>query len=102
VPQLDVITYDPGAMQRLSFAIADAAVVADIQTNAAAAGRAADGRTIYDLRPLLDPREQPDEVIDMVEQSLCYAWQRGLLQAAPGHQGGLRAPCTHVLIQRAA
>lgn len=88
MPQLDATTtlpYDPAMVQRLSYAIADAAVVADIETNAAHAGRSAEGRAIYDLRPLLDEREQPPEVIDMLHESLCYAFARGLITPAAGH-----------------
>jgi hypothetical protein len=40
-----------------AFAIADAAVVSDIETNAVLVGGRPDGRMLYDVRPMLDPRE---------------------------------------------
>lgn len=89
------VPYDPGMVERLSYAIADAAVVADIETNCPVSGRHADGRAIYDLRPVLDDREQPPEVIDMMQESLQYAFARGLIAPAPGH--GMR-PITLVTI----
>lgn len=89
------VPYDPAMVQRLSYAIADAAVVSDIETNCPVSGRAADGRAIYDLRPVLDDREQPPEVIDMMQESLSYAFARGLIAPAAGH--GMQ-PITQVTI----
>lgn len=62
-----------------AFAIADQAVVADVETNALMVGVLADGRRLYDVRPLLDPREQPPEVLDMARQAVDYGVARGLL-----------------------
>ena len=62
-----------------AFAIADAAVVSDVETNAIMVGGLSDGRRLYDVRPMLDPREQPPEVIDMAQQAVNYGLARGFL-----------------------
>jgi hypothetical protein len=72
-----------------AFSIADAAVVSDIETNGISMGALPDGRRIYDVRPMLDPREQPPEVLDMVNQAVSYGMARGLL--ASTDQAGILA-----------
>jgi hypothetical protein len=61
--------------------IADAAVVSDIECNAVAAGRDDQGRELFDLRPMVDPREVPQEVQDMHQQAIDFALDRGLIVA---------------------
>jgi hypothetical protein len=61
--------------------IADAAVTADIECNAVAAGRDEQGRELFDLRPMVDPREVPQEVQDMHQQAIDFAIERGLIAA---------------------
>ncbi|MEY8688351.1 MAG: hypothetical protein AB9M53_00545 [Leptothrix sp. (in: b-proteobacteria)] len=39
--------------------------------------------TWWDTRPMLDPREQPDHVIDMATQALAYADACGLITRHP-------------------
>ena len=63
---------------REALAIADSAVVADIECNAVA--ERMEGGRWYDTRPMLDPREQPDDFIEMARQSIDYAVQRGLVE----------------------
>jgi hypothetical protein len=67
--------------ERLSFlahVLADAMVVSDIECNAHAELDAL-GRRWFDTRPMLDPREQPEEIIDMTRQALEYALARPLV-----------------------
>ena len=64
--------------------LANRAVVADIECHAVAADRAPDGRRVWDIRPMLDPREQPPEFIDMAREAIDYALAAGLVQALPG------------------
>lgn len=57
--------------------IADRAVIADIEAEAIRVG--ARGDRTYDVRPMLDEREQPPEHIDMFSEALAYALMRGLV-----------------------
>jgi hypothetical protein len=59
-------------------AIANAAVISDIETEAVRVHIALPGRW-YDTRPMLDPREHCGPVIDMAAQSLAYAEASGLI-----------------------
>lgn len=68
----------------LAHTLADRAVVSDIECEAIAETDA-QGRKWYDTRPMLDPREQPDDTIEMMLQALDYAHQRGLISAHPQH-----------------
>jgi hypothetical protein len=61
--------------------IADAAVVSDIECNAVAVGRDEEGRELFDLRPMVDPREVPQQVQDMHQQAIDFAIERGLIVA---------------------
>lgn len=76
-----------------AFAIADAAVVSDVETNALLVGGLSYGRLLYDVRPMLDPREQPQEVIDMAQQAVNYGLARGIL--AKTDQDGVLSVARH-------
>lgn len=62
--------------------LADQAVVCDIETHAYHAGLTTEGRFIWDLRPMVDPREAPDDVIEMATLAIGYARRRGLISQA--------------------
>jgi len=62
-----------------AFAIADQAVVSDIETNGISLAVKTGHPRRYDVRPMLDPREQPPECIDMAQQAIDYALARGLV-----------------------
>lgn len=70
---------------RLAHAVADRAVVADIETNAVTITlHEGEKRTNWlDLRPMVDPREVPLQVMDMHTEAIAYAHLRGLLQSHP-------------------
>lgn len=72
----DVGTPDAWA---LGLRIADRAVVSDVETMGVPVQHA-DGRW-YDCRPMLDPREQPDSLVDMAREAIAWGLQRGLLVA---------------------
>lgn len=63
----------------LAHRIADRAVIADIETEANAQTDE-HGQRWYDTRPLLDPRELPDDWVEMNRQALEYAIGRGLVE----------------------
>jgi hypothetical protein len=77
----------PSQLDLLAYQLADAWVIDDIESNAHGE-RDADGQRWYDVRPMLDPREQPPQLIDMARLELEYASQRGLTVAHP-HRGYL-------------
>lgn len=58
-------------------AIADRAVIADIETEGDLVGAPED--RCYDIRPLIDEREHSEATLDMVSQALAYAIARGLI-----------------------
>jgi hypothetical protein len=60
--------------------IADRAVISDIESAGHRVGPL--GNRLYDVRPMLDEREQPAESIDMFSQALAYALARGLVEQA--------------------
>ena len=66
---------------REALAIADRAVLADIECEAVA--EHIEGQRWYDTRPMLDQREYPDDVVEMNRQALDYAHQRGLVSPHP-------------------
>lgn len=70
--------YTDAHREALAYQIADAAVVADIET--AAVPTLVDGQRWLDLRPMRDPREHCPEVLDQHEFAIEYALQRGLLE----------------------
>ena len=77
-----------GEQIRLAHALADAAVIADIESNAAPERIA--GQLWYDVLPMLSPHEHGPEEIDMATQALRYAVLRGLTQPHPTHAHVLR------------
>jgi hypothetical protein len=68
----------------LAHQLADRACIADIETEAIAQTDA-QGRKWHDTRPMLDPREMPDDCVEMNRQALDYARQRGLISPHPQH-----------------
>ena len=66
-------------MMRDAFALANRAVVSDIETECVRVDLG-DGAHWYDTRPMLDPREHCYDVIDMAQQALRYAEAANLVQ----------------------
>jgi hypothetical protein len=58
--------------------LAEAAVVADIETNGLHARDL--GQRVWDVRAMTDPREHCPQVVDMTRQALAYAEWRGLIR----------------------
>ena len=84
-----------GDMLRLGVAIADRAVVADIEAlpvEPSAAGAIINGRLVAwrDTRAMLNPNEHAPAVLDMAAQALAYAEHRRLIA---------RHPSTHHLVR---
>ena len=69
--------------------IANAAVVADIESNCPAL-RSPCGTTWYDTRPMLDQREHSSEVVDMAALAIQYGVEAGLLLRHAEHPYWLR------------
>lgn len=69
------------ALMRSAVRLADRAVISDIECGAVR-DRGRPGR-VYDVRPMLDEREQPSEWVDMAREALGYAAARGLVVAEP-------------------
>lgn len=72
----------PIQLAELAHQLADRACISDIEVHAHAQTDDL-GRKWYDTRPLLDPREQPDDFIEMNLQALAYAHERGLISPHP-------------------
>jgi|GEM_PF-3387980 len=72
----------PIQQAELAHEIADRAVVADIETECICVSDEA-GRGWWDTRVMLDPREMPDDCIEMSRQALDYATHRGLITRHP-------------------
>lgn len=70
-----------GEVARRAVAIADAAVIADIQSEGHKVDR--QGATWWDTRPMLNPHEHAPQVIDIAEQALAYGRMRGLIEHHP-------------------
>lgn len=70
-----------GEVARRAVAIADASVIADVQTEGHKVDR--QGVTWWDTRPMVNPHEHAPAVIDMAEQALTYARMRGLIEHHP-------------------
>ncbi len=62
-----------------AYALADRAVISDIECNCIGVRQPHDPARWYDTRPLLDPREYPDPLLEMNRQALDYADARGLI-----------------------
>lgn len=73
---------------REAMQIADRAVIADIECDGVS--EQLDGRRWYDTRPMLDPREQPADNVEMARQAIDYALGRGLAVRHPDHPHLLR------------
>lgn len=73
----DINAVQAAELFRRSLLIADRAAVADIESNAHAVRL----ETVrwYDVRPMLDEREQSPEGVDMNREALDYALMRGLI-----------------------
>lgn len=67
---------------RRAMLIANDAVIADIESNAHQ-HTDSDGRTWWDIRPMLDPREHAPQSIDMTAMAIDYAIDSGLAQRHP-------------------
>lgn len=67
-----------GEQARLAHAIADDAVICDIESEGAKVIR--QGVTWWDTRPMLSEHEHCAEVIDMAQRALAYARLRGLIE----------------------
>jgi hypothetical protein len=66
-----------GSLLDQAYKLADMYVVMDIETNGVST--TIDGQRHYDVRPWLDPHEQPGEFIDMATAAITYAAKRGLV-----------------------
>ena len=77
---LDPMT--PVELAALQQRLADRACITDIECHAHAQTDA-QGRKWWDTRPMVDPREQPDQAVDMNFEALAYAHQRGLIIPHP-------------------
>jgi hypothetical protein len=75
---------NPIQVAAMAHTLADRAVVSDIEAEAAPQTDE-HGRKWYDTRPMLDPRELPDDFVEMNRQALEYAHQRGLVSPHPQH-----------------
>lgn len=74
----------PEELHALAHQLAERACVTDIETEAVAQTDE-HGRRWYDTRPMLDPREMSDDLIEMNVQALAYAHQRGVISPHPLH-----------------
>ncbi len=78
----DINAVQAAELVRHAMQIADAAVVADIESE----GLSVDGSAgWYDVRPMLSENEHSTQCIDMATQALRYAVMRGLAQRHPDH-----------------
>lgn len=79
-----------GAIEHLVLAmrIASTAVISDIETNAICV--TLDGATWWDVRPMLDEREQPPECVDMSRQAIAYALDAQIVEQHPAQPHMLR------------
>jgi len=76
LPLVCVLHTDEAALMSAAVRIANQAVVADIQCNAA--HTKLDGQVWWDTRPMLDPREHAPQELDMALQALDYAVLAGV------------------------
>lgn len=68
----------PIQLADLAHQLADRACIADIETQAQRCPRVGAVQW-YDVRNMLDPREQPDDFVEMARQALAYAEARGII-----------------------
>lgn len=71
----------PTALIKQAFAIANTAVVADIEMECHQVMLG--GWVFYDTRPMVDPNEHDPQVVDMARQAIDYALQAGLAMQHP-------------------
>lgn len=64
--------------------IAIAAVVSDIEMMALRV-HLTDGHPWYDVRAMLDPREQPPQIIDMTSEALAFGFVVGVISTHPDY-----------------
>jgi hypothetical protein len=74
---------NPIQLAELAHRIADAAIVSDIECFCCSVQSPFSTARWYDTRPMLDPNEHADEVVDMNIQALEYADVRGLISRHP-------------------
>lgn len=79
----------PSRISAMAHKIADQSVLCDIESNALPFTDA-QGVAWHDTSTMLDPREQPDAVIDMAREAIDYALNRGLVRPHPQHAHLLR------------
>lgn len=72
----------PSRISAMAHKIADQSVLCDIESNALPFTDA-QGVAWHDTSTMLDPREQPDAVIDMMLLALDYAQARGIVTVHP-------------------
>lgn len=80
-----LLTHNPALLAdalRDAIELADRHAVAVIEQHGHEAGRAPNGRLIWDLRPMLDRSKQCADALQMAEQAVRYARARGLIQVA--------------------
>lgn len=70
------------ALWRTAFALADAKVICDVESEGVQVGPP--GQRCWDVASMLDPNEHAPQSIDMSEQALGYGVARGLLRMEPG------------------
>lgn len=68
-------------LDHMAYTLADRACICDIESNAI--DTLVSGQRWLDIRAMTDPREMPDEVIEMNRQALDYAEQRALFTRHP-------------------
>lgn len=71
-------------LTRRAYRIADGACIADIETGSVPQTDE-HGQRWYDIRPMLDPRELSDPVVDMNRVALDYALLRCIVVVHPAH-----------------
>ena len=80
---------------RRALLIANDAVIADIECNAHQ-HIDSDGRTWWDIRPMLDPHEHAPQSIDMAAMAIDYAIDSALAQRHPFERHLLRLTCRNL------
>jgi len=73
---------NPIQLAKLAHTLADRACVADIECQAVLTDIEQPGRW-HDTQPMLDPNEQPADIIEMNAQALAYAEMRQLFDRHP-------------------
>lgn len=79
----DINPVQAAELIRRSLLLADRAVVADIEGEAAPTDHR--GARWLDIRPMLSPHEHAPQVLDMAAEALAYARMRGLIEHHAEH-----------------